>query len=127
MDLRSCVPQDKFDLAAIARARAAGFPAINPILPELLEWLQDINWPVADQTVELLSDSGPEIVPHIRRVLVSDDSIWKYWVLSRLCGRLSPVDLVQLIPDIARLADQPSDEDVAEEVDVEARALLATL
>ena len=83
--------------------------------------------PVAEQTVELLSGSGPEIVPHIRRMLVSDDSVWKYWVLSRLCGRLSPVDLVQLIPDIARLADQPSDEDVAEEVDVEARALLATL
>ncbi|MFC6759804.1 DUF5071 domain-containing protein [Sulfitobacter porphyrae] len=127
MDLRSCVPQDKFDLAAIPRARAAGFPAINPILPELLEWLQDINYPVAGQMVELLSGSGSEIVPHIRRVLVSDDSIWKYWVLSRLCSRLAPAVLVQLIPDITRLADQPSEDDMADEVDVEARSLLASL
>lgn len=127
MDLRSCVPQDKFDLAAIARARVAGFPAINPILPELLKWLQDINWPVADQMVELLSGSDSEIVPHIRGVLLSDDAVWKYWVLSRLCSRIAPAVLAQLIPDITRLADQPSEHDRVEKVNAEASALLASL
>ena len=74
MDLRNCVPKDQLDLTAVACARAAGFPAINPILPELLVWLQDMNWPVDDQIVELLSGSGPEIVTHIRSVLLSDDT-----------------------------------------------------
>ena len=127
MDLRNCIPQDKYDQAAITRARVAGFPAINPILPELLNWLQDINWPVARQMVELLSGSGSEIVPHIRAVLRSDDAIWKYWILVSLRSRLEPAVLAQLIPDITRLADQPSERDRSEEVDAEARVLLASL
>jgi Domain of unknown function (DUF5071) len=53
MDLRDCVPKDKFDLAATVKAREAGFPAINAILPDLLEGLRDMNWPVADGVLDL--------------------------------------------------------------------------
>lgn len=45
MDLSASIPTDKHDLAAVANAARLGYPAINAILPELLEWLQDINWP----------------------------------------------------------------------------------
>lgn len=126
MNLRNCVPQDKFDLAAVARAKQTGFPAINPILPELLLWLQDINWPVANEVVDLLSGSDAEIVPAIRVVLQSDDAVWKYWVLNKLCSRLTSLVLAELIPDIARLANDPTEEDRSEDVDAEAKVLLGS-
>jgi len=126
MDLGTCIPQDKFDLAAIARAQQTGFPALNPILPELLLWLQDMNWPVAAEMVDLLAGSGAEIVPPIRAVLQSDDAIWKYWVLSKLCTKLAPPVLAKLIPDLTRLANAPSEVDRSEQVDIATKVLLGS-
>lgn len=124
MKLKACIPRDKFDLEAVRRARSVGFPALNPVLPDLLAWLQDMNWPVAPSMVELLSTSGSEIVPHVRAALASGDAIWTYWLLTRLCPGLSPALLVELRPDIERLASGPPAAD-PEGVGAAAEALLA--
>ena len=47
MDIRTLIPKDKFDLRNISRIRKLDFLTLEPIIPELLEWIQDINWPVA--------------------------------------------------------------------------------
>lgn len=75
MDLKDCIPKGKFDLAAIDRAVEVGFPQINPILPDLLEWIKDGNWPVALPTASLLSGAGPEIVPFVKSILNADDGM----------------------------------------------------
>lgn len=126
MDIDECVPSNKHDHDAVQRARAVGFPALDPVLPRLLTWLQDLNWPVAGSVSELLSGSGPEIVPHIRAVFLSDDAIWKYWILSDLCPRLPPAILAELRPDIEILATSPTAADQREEVHEAAGELLAT-
>src|SRR5688500_18615540 len=46
-DINSLVPRNKHDRKRAAAAIAAGYPAVAPVLPEMLEWLQDMNWPVA--------------------------------------------------------------------------------
>ncbi|MFJ6211704.1 DUF5071 domain-containing protein [Lysinibacillus sp. NPDC092081] len=50
---------------------------ILPLLPNLLEWIQDMNWPVASSILELLLTFPEEIVPHVQNVLSSDDENWK--------------------------------------------------
>ncbi len=124
MDLTSCIPTDKHDVEAIHWARKIGFPALGPIIPDLLLWLQDINWPVAKHAAELLSGSGVEIVPHVQAVFSSSDSIWKLWVLLYLCPNLSPDILNELRADITRLVDDPSAGDMEEDVPAAARNLL---
>jgi len=126
MDLTNCIPKDKHDTAAIERAGSIGFPMINPILSDLLEWVQDSNWQVADGTASLLSRAGPEILPHIRKVLNSEDEIWKFWTIELVVRNLKPEYLTALQDELVRLANDPTYEEKLEEVDVAARALLTT-
>lgn len=124
MNLTRCIPKNKYDFKAIERARLVGFPALNPVIPELLAWLRDMNWPVAKPVSELLSVSGAEIVPHIRAILLSDDAIWKFWILTELCPNLSPATLEELGPDVARLARNPTPADTIEGADDAAKVIL---
>lgn len=101
------IPSDKFDHAALERARAIGFPTLNPHIPALLEWLQDPNWPIFQDVADLLSDAGPALLPHMRKVLASDDAEWIAALLQHFCPHL-PQDLAaRLAPDIRGLASRP--------------------
>ena len=123
--LKECIPSDDFDIAAIDRAKSVGFPALNPAIPDLLEWVQDANWPVAEETALLLSDAGPAIVPVIKKVLAALDGVWKYWILEIVIPKLDPGVVALLHEDIVRLATAPTVDDRTEEADVAARDILA--
>lgn len=94
-------------------------------VPELLEWLQDANWPVAEPVAFLLKEPGPEIIPHIQKILTGDDGSWKFWVIELLVRNLRFSILAELRDDLQRLANRPSKDDELEEVDRLARQVLA--
>ena len=119
-----CVPRDKHDLQAVRRARALGFPSLNAVLPELLQWVRDANWPVAPEVSVLLSQSGPEIIPHIQRVLHSKDLDWKFWTIDLVIRNLDPDIRQQLRSDLELLANRASREDKQNEVDVVSKEVL---
>jgi hypothetical protein len=123
--LEDCIPKNKHDKASLGKARLVGFPGINVILPQLLEWLQDRNWPVAYEVLDLLSNADEEIVPHIRAVLGSNDGGWKYSLIAiGLISKLSPNIRKSLRADLQRLVDHPTENDVREEVDLISREIL---
>lgn len=125
MDLTECIPKDKFDSDAVKRAAALGYPDLNPILPDLLVWLQDINWPVAPEVAVLLSDAGTAIAPHVNAILNSTDGPWKYWVLSELGASLNGNVWSLIEADVKRLAETPTPDDRDEEVHLVAAEVLA--
>ncbi|KAE9628275.1 DUF5071 domain-containing protein [Parasedimentitalea maritima] len=127
MDLRRCIPKDKFDLAAIENAADVGYPAIIPILPDLLEWVQDANWPVAEPTALLLAKAGPEIVPYIREILTSDDGMWKYWAIDLVVKSCSIRTRSELQADLVQLVSAPSQNDLDSNVPEVAQAVLLSL
>ncbi len=124
MDIKKYIPENKFDTAAVEQASAIGFPRLNPILPNLLLWVQDANWPVAADTASLLSNAGPEIVPHIKDVLNSEDGMWKYWVIELVVKNLVSDVRNELRIDLVRLATAPAPDDVCCDVDKAAKDLL---
>lgn len=124
MNLADCLPKDKFDHDAVMRAVRIGYPGINPILPDLLVWLQDINWPVAQDLVLLLKDAGTGIAPHINTILNSTDSSWKYYVVSYLCESVNNDVWALIEPNLVRLANEPNKRDVEEEVHLVAANVL---
>ena len=72
------LPTDKHDLAAAEAIVSLGLvPEVLSRLPEILEWFQDINWPVARALVPLFRQAGPEVVPAIEKVLKGDDDVHK--------------------------------------------------
>lgn len=124
MDISACVPKNKYDFEAIERARQKGFPALNPALPELLEWVKDANWPVAVKTADLVSTAGLQIVPHIEAILCSDDTIWKYWVIDLVVRNSGLRILRELRGELVRLAESPPQDDQAAALAEVARSVL---
>ena len=55
---------------------------IEPQITLLLPWLQDYNWPGAQEIGRLLLRVGASVVPHVKEILnASHDSQWKYWLI----------------------------------------------
>ena len=120
------VPRDKFDVEAVGRARTAGFPAVEPLLDELLEWTQDGNWPVAAPVISLLASISTPLVPRIRVVLNGSDDIWKYWCLAVVMD--FPKDAKQMLSaELRRLVKSPTQSEREEGVAERAEYILDEL
>ena len=122
--LAALLPVDKHDTAKLAEIVRLGYPEVEPLVPDLLGWLQDGNWPIAKQLSPFLASIGLPLAPHIRTVLSGEDGIWKYWVLCTVV-KASPELRRELHSDLERIAQRPSRDESAEEVDLYAQELLA--
>jgi hypothetical protein len=115
MNIRELIPKDKFDEEVIDRLKALSFEQINPIIPELLEWLQDINWPISGPIAQLLNPFVNRITPEIIKILKTDDGLWKLWILVTLTRTTTdPV----LLAEIERIAKCPTRDEIEEGVNL---------
>lgn len=116
-DLRQFIPQDKHDTENFQLLRNLGYPAIEPVLPELFEWIQDMNWPVAMEIAPFLAGLGTVVLPHVEKIFRSDDSVWKYWVIVSVLGRMGIADRDFFKPVVSKLLENLTQNDRDEEVD----------
>lgn len=71
-----------------------GFPKLYPYRSQLLEFLQDMNWPAAGYVARLLASSASMMLPEIRRVLQDEnDPLWHYWILLCVVPQLNAESL----------------------------------
>ncbi len=118
------IPKDKSDSEAVARLKAASEERVAPLVPTLLEWLQDINWPVARPIAEVLREHPTELVEPIRAVLNGDDDIWKFWVLAEVVLPGEGELRLALESEVLRIVNHPTPGEVDEEVHLIARDVL---
>jgi hypothetical protein len=83
-ELYALLPQDKMDVERAKKVVDYGYPGVAPILPVLIYWMQDLNWPVAQELAPFLAQIGAPLKQPVLNVLKSQDTIWKYWVISQL-------------------------------------------
>ena len=121
---RDLVPTSKQDLARARAAVEAGYPAVAPILGELMKWLQDYNWPVAHILAPFLASIGAPLVPHIWHVLRTDDDVWKYWVIGILIPALPAAVAGEFRTELSRLCHHPQPHEKREELDTQAQEVL---
>jgi hypothetical protein len=117
------LPQNKHDVEQARALVALGFPGVEPVLPRLLEWVQDMNWPVAQVLAPFLAGIGKPLAPHIERVLRTDDLAWQDFILSGVVSR-SPELIEELRPQLERLALSSTSAEVADGVALTARDVL---
>jgi hypothetical protein len=115
-DIHSLIPKDKHDLECVDRVSQLGYPAIAPILPQLLEWVQDINWPVAYPLSRLLASIGEPLIPPLLEVLHSEDGIWKYNCIEFVIKPMRMDVKRKLAAELELIAKMPSKTDILEEV-----------
>ena len=115
------LPKDKSDIASILELECLSNDELRPLIPELLEWLRDINWPIASPIARLLSKRGEEIVEPIRSILRGSDAVWKKWVISELLVHCDSGVRIGLEDEILRILNSPTDDEINEGVIESAR------
>ena len=73
-ELRKSLPASKDDVSAVAGLARMGFPAVQPLVPDLLKWTRDGSWPVAKPITNLLVAIGPALVGDLNAALGSRDN-----------------------------------------------------
>lgn len=101
---------------------ALGYPAVADNLPELLHWLQDMNWPGSRTISEFLVSIGTPLVPYILEILNGNDEDWIYWILIELVSKWDSGTVAPLEPALMRFAQFPYH---ADDLDLIALRLLA--
>ena len=122
-DVQELIPQHPRDVERAKAVVEAGYPTVTPILPRLLEWLQDYNWPVAQILAPFLASIGSPLIPYIQRVLNTDDDIWKYWIISTIVHNSLELATAYKV-ELQRLAYLPTQRESIEELDEVAREVL---
>jgi hypothetical protein len=82
-----------------------GYPRIEPILYEVLTWLQDINWPGSIRISELLVSVGEPLIPYIKRALAESDSDWNYWIITYVICKWETELIQKMTQDLLELAE----------------------
>ena len=100
------LPKDKFDISAVEQLQAVDTHQVIPLLPKMLEWIQDMNWPVAKPMVEVLLCYPNEITPLVETVLYSEDDMWIYWCLVELVPKLPFYSKLVLTDAVEQIASQ---------------------
>ncbi|AEI44679.1 DUF5071 domain-containing protein [Paenibacillus mucilaginosus] len=122
--LREYLPKDKHDFESVAVLKGLEREKITELIPNLLEWLRDMNWPIAAEIARLLLRYPEEVIPHLWMVLRSGDEIWKYWCLEYLVGELPRIHFLVFKEELERIANQPTRGEELEEVHSAARRVL---
>ncbi|MGG3886152.1 DUF5071 domain-containing protein [Brevibacillus panacihumi] len=124
MSIRDLIPRDKHDLDSVCKLQQHSAVEIAEILPELFEWLQDINWPVSKELTKALPKYGNILIPHIERALRSGDPQWQFSMMQFFIREL-PKETSLLVGDtIQRIADTPTQSEILEGIHLLARETL---
>ena len=114
MNSQALLPKDKFDLDVVNRLSSATPEQVSGVAPSLLEWIADMNWPVASEIIQVLPGFYKVLLPSIESILTNTDNdiIWRCNIISKLLTQFPQESLLPLFPIIQKYADFiPQNED----------------
>jgi len=96
-ELRKSLPQRSDDLDALPRIVALGYPAVEPILFDLLKWIRQPDWPVATPVAAFLTQIGAPLTPYIEQMFRSHDQAWAAQVIRHILEHWPAEALLPLV------------------------------
>ena len=123
-ELELLLPRDKYDTRNAMALVTLGWHKVECVAPQILEWLQDINWPVASIFRPFLVDAGARLAPFIRPIFAADDAIWTFNILQAVVSQSSAL-ATELSCELERLVNSPTLAEQLEGASDEARQILA--
>jgi hypothetical protein len=121
-NIRDLIPKNKGDLSTAEILTNYSYEELKEIIPNLLEWLQDMNWPVAKPVSEYLESINDKITTELLSILKSnDDEVWKYWIIT-IFGPITQSPIIK--NEIIRIATSPTENEIIEEVHQVAKGIV---
>lgn len=108
----SLLPIDKHDSSsAILHLAILSPPELEPLIPDLITWLQDENWPIFSSVRDLLLRYPEIVVEPVRTVLRGDDEQWLKNCLEHLVMGMPKECQLRLKAETERVATNPTDDE----------------
>jgi hypothetical protein len=124
---RPQLPADKHDVESVCRLENLDVASLGPLIPELLTWLQDMNWPVAGPVLQLMLKNLPLVTVPVASILRGEDDIWKSNCLEYLVNDMPHGQQKELTLELERLAIYPTASEMEEDAHLTAKAILDRL
>ena len=103
-NIKILLPKDKFDDSNLEEIKLLNDSDLSQITSELLTWTQDANWPMFPKIVEIIVARQDLFISEISKVFQTDDWIWKHWILTNICPKLSLENIDFLKKDFDNMA-----------------------
>jgi len=116
MELKELIPKDKGDVETANRLKNYSYQEIKTIVPELLEWIQDLNWPVAGPVADYLESISEYLTEEIIEILRGNDEMWKYWCVFIFGIHATKTIDPKLMQEFLRIANKPTEQEILAEV-----------
>lgn len=101
---------------------------VSSIMDDLFEWLQDINWPVAQELCTVLPRfKADDLLPRIHRVLNSDDECWQYSCIYFLIPKLNTDLHNEVREELLRIIQNPTPSEILSEINKGAKEIYESL
>ncbi len=126
IEMNSLLPKNSSDISTINHLMKLTDEEIYPIIPNLLEWIQDINWIVAPYIVSVILKHQKISEQFIAKLLskFQNDDIWKYWIIRELLYNWADVPCNEIINELVRISEFPTEGEIGEEVNILAKDFL---
>ncbi|PVH71937.1 hypothetical protein DL98DRAFT_577100 [Cadophora sp. DSE1049] len=129
---RTLLPKSKMDTEAVEHITHLDACTLEPLIPDLLGWIQDANWPIARPIVELLRKHTSIVVEPVRKILrdeagEKDDGEWKHNCLTSLVAEMDREYKMLLRKELVRMAKLPTKEEKEWETADTAKEILEEL
>ncbi|MNP49681.1 hypothetical protein D3C76_1438860 [compost metagenome] len=95
------------------------------LIPYLLEWIQDINWPIAPRIIEILLQYPQEVVPFIKDIFRLRDYEWEENCIWYYIRHLLDQDKEMYREDLELVAYFPTALEKTYEIDLTAKNILS--
>lgn len=102
------IPVSKDDFETVERIKNADPKSIQKVLPQIFEWIEDINWPIACELVKVLAGFDEIIIPFVIDLIRNPDGLREYSIYYYMLPLLSNSQLSLLREELERVANNPS-------------------
>ena len=122
--MKHLIPEHKDDQEKIKLLKEQPFEKLIPIIPDLIGWLADGNWPISKPISELLNPHLNKISYHYLEILNGNDQEWKYFLIHSICNMAKDKIPNEILVKIESIANSPSKQEIEAEVNEIAEFLL---
>jgi len=108
-ELRALLPRNKNDEASARALVALGYPALEPVLDEMVGWLKTYPSPVEGAMREFLIRLGAPAIEAVRRGLSGRTEALRYGIVAHVVSHWPAACVARLERELVGLAAGPGD------------------
>lgn len=114
MVIEELMPKNKFDNSHIEELYKLSDKDMEKIIYNLLEWVEDYNFPVAKELIPVLIEREDLVFPYIRNILNSNDYPWQACIINFIIPNFSIDHKEQLKDEILKIINNSKNDEDSE-------------